>query len=61
MDVDGGQVRVYHQAVDPRFLGGLPQGGRDDVVIGSLAVPAQLNPAPEAGCRVSRTRFPVHR
>ena len=47
MHVQRGQLGVDRQAVDAGFLGGFPQRGGDDVGVGLLAVPAQLQPPPE--------------
>jgi hypothetical protein len=44
MNIHGDQVRCDVQAVDAGFLGGLSQCCRDNVVVGVLAVPAQLHP-----------------
>ena len=45
--VQSGHVRVDRQAGDARLLGGLAQGGGDDVGVAVLAVPAELQPAAE--------------
>ena len=45
--VQGGQMRIDGQILDAGFLGGFAQPRRDDVGVGVLAVPAELQPPAE--------------
>ena len=49
MHMNRSEIRVQMQIRDPGFLGGLPQCGTEDVDVGVLAVPTQLQPSSEAG------------
>ena len=56
MHVQRGQHRIDAQVVDAGFLGGLPQRGGDDIGVGVLAMPAELQPPPEP--RMQRQQRP---